>query len=495
MLLLVQTPRAGVMQKFSIISITLSVLASFLFFSTAHADIEWSGVYRFEGNHIKNSDLNSRGKELGYGVSHLVLRPKIVAGDGVTIHGQFNIFNEDTVYENSQLGQIWGHGVRNGAAANTTSSNQDSNATSDNQTAETIKVSQLYLTLNHEYGQLLVGRAPIHFGLGISHNAGRGLFDHWYDTRDLVGYKFIVGNLYFLPMFGKVNEGVLNGNDDMNDYMIQVMYENPESDIEMGVFYQMRKGSESASDTPVGASGGNVLGGATGAQGAEVDSKLVNIFARRNFSTFMFGLEAAFQSGEAGAFTAGGEKVTWGGFGVAAEFEYKPEGSKWHWGLNLGTASGDDPATDAKFEGFIFDRNYDVGMLMFNRPLGQDDFLRTRLETGSVRDANNVIDSADIEALSNVMYFAPRVRYIFSDRWSLDNTLVTGWLGTNPIVGQDVSKDLGYEWDISLNFSPRKGVSWVNQVGVLFPGAAWEGGTAYDSDFAFGLTTKAAISF
>jgi hypothetical protein len=484
MLLLVQTPRAGVMQKFSIISITLSVLAAVTFTSRAYADIEWSGVFRFEGNHIKNSDLNDRGRELGYGVSHLVLRPKIVAGDGLTIWGQFNIFNEDTIYKNSQHGQIWGNGVGDG----TPSSTEDSNAISDNTEAESIKVSQLYMTLNHEYGQLIVGRAPIQFGLGMTHSAGRGLFDHWYDTRDLVGYKFIVGNMYFLPMYGKVNEGAINANDDMNDYMIHAQYENPESEIEMGVFYQMRKGSESSSDVPVGA---GLLGTTAG---AEVDSKLVNIYAQRSAATWRVGLEAAFQSGEVGAFNAGGEKVTWGGFGLALETELRPEGSRWNWGLNAGTASGDDPATDTKFEGFIFDRNYDVAMLMFNRPLGQDDFLRTNISTGSVR-TGGVIDKVDVESVSNVMYIAPRARYIFNDRWSLDNTLITGWIGTNPITGQDTSKDLGYEWDISLNFSPRKGVMWVNQAGFLFPGAAWEGGTLYESEFAFGLSTKAAISF
>src|SRR5690606_30744851 len=101
----------------------------------------------------------------------------------------------------------------------------------------------------------------------------------------------------------------------------------------------------------------------------------------------------------------------------------------------------------------------------------------------------------DVETLSNVIYVAPSIKYHFSEKWSLDNTVITGWLGTNPLAGQDVKKSLGYEWDISLNFSPRKGVVWTTQAGLLFPGAAWEGGGQYESSFAFGLTTKAAISF
>ncbi len=395
-------------------------------------------------------------------------------------------------YPNSQLGQIFGSGV--GATPPTTG--PTSNVVSERQKAETIEISQLYLTFNHEFGQLIVGRAPLHFGLGITHNAGRGPWDHWYDTRDLVGYKFILGNLYFLPMIGKVNEGLLNRTDDLTDYMVQVQYENPETDIEMGVFYQMRKGGDQASDAPAGAANGSI-GGPTAVNTGAIDARTVNVYALKDTERWRLGLEASFQSGETGVLVApGGEKVTYDAFAVAAEFEYRPEASRWKWGLKAGNASGDDPTTNGKFEGFIFDRNYDVAFLMFNHPLGRADFFRTGYVTGATREATTGSpNAADVEAISNVLYVSPTVKYAFSDRWSLNNTLTTGWLGTNPIAGRNVSKDLGYEWDISVNFQPRKGVMWVNQVGLLAPGSAWEGDGQFDSAFTYGFTTKASISF
>src|SRR5690606_19678836 len=141
-------------------------------------DLEWSGVYRIEGYHVKDSNLDS-GKEKNYGLHHLILRPKIVAADGLMIYSQLDIFNSaDAAYHNSQMGQVWGSGIGTGAPTNS----RDSNSLAENQEAETIEVTQLYLTYIQEFGQLLVGRAPLHFGLGITHNAGRGLFDHWYDT-------------------------------------------------------------------------------------------------------------------------------------------------------------------------------------------------------------------------------------------------------------------------------------------------------------------------
>ena len=493
------------MQKKSVILTTLGLLTASLFLnSTVNAgDIEWSGLYRIEGNRIENSELRGgRKRHLGYGLTHLVLRPKITAGDGLTIYGQFNIFNNPTDYPNSQMGQVFGSGVRT-VAKNATTSQNDSNAISRTQKAEAIDVTQLYLTYNQEYGQLIVGRAPLQFGLGMTYSAGRGLFDHWYDTRDLVGYKIVMGNMWILPMFGRPSGGTINNSDNIDEYMAQLQYENPESDLELGIFYSMRTSGDQGSDAPLGTAAGEVLGGTGATLGSGINTKTVNIFAVRDNERFRLGMEASFMSGESGVNTVSGEKVTWGGFGIATEFEYRPESSKWKWGLKAGAASGDDPNSDAKFEGFTFNRNYDVAMLMFNHPLGQDDFLRTKLVTGNRFDnaTDKNINKADVEAISNVIYVAPTARYAFSDRWTWDNTLVTGWISTNPIIGTSVSKDLGFEFDTTLTFMPRKGVAWVNQLGLLFPGAAWKGGPAagggntYDSAFAYGFSTKAAISF
>lgn len=488
MLVCLQSSQAGVVQKNSVILIALTVLLAGLFSNSAVAgDLEWSGVYRFEGNFLKNSELDGD-REITYGQHHLVLRPKITAGDGLTIYGQFDLMNS-SAYPNSQMGQIWGSGPGTPAAGEPAA---NSNSASQAQKAESIEITQLYLTYTQEYGSLLVGRAPLQFGLGMTHNAGRGLFDHWYDTRDMAAYKFVVGNLFFMPMFGKASEKNLQQPDDVNDYMFQFQYENPETDLELGVFYQWRKSNNQGSDTP----GGTPLGGATNAGPiAKVDNRTVSVYALRNSENLRLGLEAAFQSGETGVQTAGGDNVAFGGFGVAGEFEYRPQDSKWRWGLKAGSASGDDPGTDAKFEGFIFDRNYQVAMLMFHRPLGQNDFLRTQFQTGTVRGADGRINKADVEAISNVIYLAPNAHYSFNDRWSVDQAIATGWLTEQPIAGRDGGKDLGYEYDISLNWAPRKGVMWVNQVGVLFPGSAWESDGQYNSKMAFGLATKAAISF
>lgn len=454
------------------------------------ADFEWSGIYRVEGNHIKNSELNG-GRQLDYGLHHLSLRPKIVAGDGITIFGQFELFNSNS-YPNSQLGQVFGSGVNTSSPYASGTTADDSSGLSGVQRSEAILISQLYLSWVQEYGALLAGRAPLQFGLGMSYSAGKGLFDHWFDTRDLVAFKIMMGNLSLTPMYGKVHEGDLDRAEDINDYMVNLGYENPESDLEMGVFYRVRKSGDTGSDVPVDPAPYGI--GGVGATNAAIDMNELNLYAAKDTDRWRFAVEGAFLSGQIGVKTSGLEDVTMNGFGVAAEFEYRPEGSRWKTGFKAGYASGDDPETNSQYEGYIFDRNYEVAMLLFNRPLGGQDVLRTGAYGGGPNATTGLQDKPDVESVSNAVYAAPYFDYQWTDKFSLHGVFAMGWLHTDPQAVDDVGKDLGYEVDLGLSFSPRKGVVWKNEIGMLFPGSAFD----FNGDgpgFAYGYTSRAAISF
>jgi hypothetical protein len=470
----------------------LACLALLVGANAGAADFEWSGTYRVEGNHIKNSELNGS-RQLDYGLHHLSLRPKIVAGDGITIFGQFELFNSNS-YPNSQLGQVFGSGVNTSKpyAAGTTA--DDSSGLSGVQRSEAILISHLYLSWVQEYGALLAGRAPLHFGLGMSYNAGKGLFDHWFDTRDLVAYKIMMGNLSLTPMYGKVHEGDLDRAEDINDFMVNLMYENPESDLEMGVHYRVRKSGDTGSDVPKDSATNPVGIGGNNSVNAAIDMNELNVYAAKDTDRWRAAVEAAFLSGKIGVATAAAEDVTMNGFGIASEFEYRPEGSRWKYGLKAGYASGDDPETDSQYEGYIFDRNYDVAMLLFNRPLGRQDVLRTGAYGGGPNATTGLQDKPDVEAISNVMYAVPYFDYQWTDKFSVQGALALGWLNVDPQLVDDVGSDLGYEVDLGLSFSPRKGVVWKNEIGMLFPGSAFDF-NGEGPGFAYGYTSRAAISF
>jgi hypothetical protein len=494
---------------------------SLLFFGLSSAgamaaDIEWSGLYRVEGVSRYKPDLANGDRGIDYGLQHLILRPKIIASDGFTIRSQFDVFNNSD-YPQSHLGQVWGsslHKSDNGTNPplfdrSTIHSGDGSNVISQTGSAGDIEVTQLYLTWDHEFGSLIVGRAPLQFGLGMTYSAGMGMFDHFYNTLDMVGYKVVLGNIFVMPMIGKSSGGALDRNDDVHDYLVQAQYDAPENDVELGVMYHLKNSNDQGSDAPITDASGNSILGGTGASYSSVNIQTINVYALKDTPSFRLGAEFGFQNGQIGVQSNAGDHVGINSFGIALEMEYRPLESSWKYGIKAGYATGDDPTTQGTYEGFIFNRNYDVAFLLFNHQLGQFDVFRTRLIGGgggspnytSSASTQNEISSPDIDAISNVMYFAPYTVWKMSDRWNMKGVLATGFLNVDPTGSLTSagtgSKDVGWEFDYSINFTPRKGIAWLNEVGVLVPGHAFSGSSTqnFQTSNSYGFQTRAAISF
>ncbi len=446
-------------------------------------DLNWTGRYRFEGVQIGNSELNKDNSEKSYFLHHLVLGPKIIAGDGIEIIGRFDLFNNDQ-YPNSQLGQVLGNGP--GEATPTDSTN--SNVLSRVQKSETIQITELYFHWINEYGALIAGRVPIQFGLGMTYSAGRGDFDHWLTTKDLVGYKISVGNILLVPMYGKVDEGSLGSNDDVNDYMFHFQYDNPDSELSLGLFYETRISYLDSHDPPTS---GSALGGANSVKGIEsFNAQILSLFVAKRSTIFGFSMEAAFTTGRTGVATQSGSSVDFKGTGVATETYWKPSGN-WNFKLVAGMASGDNPNTDESFEGFLFNRNYNIGLMLFNHRMGQYDIFRTSLDQIKNKSASDDVDS---ETISNAMYFAPSAEWKWTEKLSLNSRLIYAVLSEKP--NSETASDLGLEFDFGTEYRPFERLSWITEVGVLFPGGAFRGGTLdLPNDKAFALSTKATISF
>ncbi len=473
----------NVLRQFLIVTIAFVLLLPI----AEAANFQWEGRYNFEALTVDKPRLDSSISDKTYGLHHLILRPKIVAADGFLIRGRFDVLNQGS-FSNSGLGQKLGVGPRTGAAnASTDSSN--SNTLTHTLASDFIAVNELYLTWLQEFGALIVGRAPLQFGLGITYNAGMGEFDHWLDNRDMIAYKIQMGNFIIMPMLGTTDEGNIGGEDDVNDYMVHLEYNNPETGLALGVFHQTRVTTQSGNDFPTGPFGAGAVSGfnSKGFEGSQN-----SIYVRQKVDDIHIGVEAGFTSGKAGVTNATGGEVRFNGYGVAAEVDWKPEGQELTAGIKFGAASGDDPNTTDAYEGFIFDRNYDVGMLLFNHPLGSYDAFQTSLgrPAGVTAEA-----SYDTEAISNVIYIAPQLRYQFAERWKLDATLLTAIINQDPLGG-GTADDVGYELDVAITYKPSERITLKSEVGLLQPGDAFKGGANdYKSEFVYGITTKAAISF
>jgi hypothetical protein len=476
-----------------------AVLLAALTTSTAFAgDLDWSGVYRIEGNMFENT-LGTGGKRKEYGVHHLILRPRIVGADGLYINSQLNIFNSKSNTWGDQLGAVYGNGLNDSPSTSTTSNSGNSNTLSERQEPEQLRISQFYLTMVQEFGSLIVGRAPIQFGLGMTHSAGRGMFDHYMDTRDMVGYKMVMGNFYLLPMLAKVDEGGIGGYDDVNDMFIQLQYENGETDTEMGVMYWTRKAGFGANDSEPNTGNGPYCTDAGGcARSSDYDYELYNFYFAKKTDNYSFGIEVANQSGDAGIVDSVGNGVQLSGMGIALDFGYHPKEKRWGTGIKAGFATGDDKTTTDEYEGFVFDRNYDVAMILFNHAVGQLNVLHTEVNGTTSGATGSPLQDPDVESVSNVTYLAPYFNYKYSDRWTINGVFATGQVDQTKLAnGSDTDKDLGYELDVSLSFTPNERVTWQNTFGWFMPGKAFEGSDAQDfsTGSVYGFMSRAAISF
>lgn len=470
------------------------------------ADVTWGGEYRMEAIKIQDPELSSNGSNKSYVLQHLILNPKIVAADGVTVYSRLDVLNNRYfgITDDGNVQSVAGDVLGDGPGQKTSTNETNSNVLGGTQRASTIAVTELYITYNQEFGQLIAGRVPMQFGLGTALNAGNGLFDHYISTKDIVGYKAVLGNLYILPMIGKDSEPVLGLDNDVNDYLIQVEYDNPETDLQLGALYEKRVWTYAASDLPASQTSPNNIGDTNGKGAATIgnggNTTLISVFSRQRLGDFSVGAEVDLASGDFGVTTYNGNDVSLNGYGIAAEVGYKPENSKTSGMFKFGIATGDDPGTNESVEGYAFNRNYDVAMLLFNHPLGQRDFLRTGLYRDTTLNASGsttVNNQIDTEAISNAIYFAPSLKIQQRDSFSYGGTFIYALLNKDPIgMGKGTSTDLGYEFDLNITYKPMERVTWISEAGLLIPGKAWEAGSeGLENKFCYGLQTKAAISF
>lgn len=465
-----------------------NLFLSFLLLSQTAAaiSIDWTGGYRVEYTSVSRPSLADKTLSKDYALNFLYLQPRIIGSDGINIVSRFDVMSSAIpAYSNSQMGSIIGSGLNDGTGATGT------DATSQNQNSSSVKVSQLYLNVNHEYGSLLVGRTPIDFGLGITHNAGKGAFDHWMDTKEVLSYRFVIDNLSFAPMMARTVQDDFGGGV-MNDQIYIVDYNNADAGARAGLFHQTRTAGSATNDyAPTELPSGSAKTGG-------MKTQTINIFLERKWTAFEISLEGSFLTGNTGVQNAAGTEIKLDSYAIVTEALFPAGDGSWEWSGKAGVVSGDNPDTTDKYEGYILDRNYDVGILLFNHRLGSGDILGTSPIHANDSVGGNKLslqNSADDEAVTNAMFLAPSAKYAYDEKIDFKGTIIYAQL-MNAKKFVDMKNDLGLELDMELIYKPRERVTWSTGVGFLLPGAAWEGGTnKFDTKSNIGLTTKAAITF
>ena len=147
--------------------------------------MDWSGFTRGEF-HLQKSNGNM------YGEYHLVLQPKIQVIDRLSIVGSLELFpsySQDLFLESlsskRRVGVLFFH--RPSLSGLDVSS-------------LLLNVTQFYVNYESEFFRFRFGRAPYHFGLGITYNDGQDPSHYWFSVFNQLALYLEYSHFYFQPV-------------------------------------------------------------------------------------------------------------------------------------------------------------------------------------------------------------------------------------------------------------------------------------------------------
>ena len=184
----------------------LSFFVFFLFsFNSWSLSFDWSGWTRVEGYYQNQPGHNY------YGNYHFVLQPEIYVIDGLSVTGRLDLSSLAEPHFSSssaerQTGFVFLY------AENATQKKSASSRLF-------LRPSQIYIDYQDEFFKLRLGRAPYHFGMGITYSASEDPFQHWISAYNQAALHFEYAPFYLQPVFlhnefsksaGVLQLGILN---------------------------------------------------------------------------------------------------------------------------------------------------------------------------------------------------------------------------------------------------------------------------------------------
>jgi len=441
------------------------------------AEVQFEGFYRARARAFDTLSLDrgaATSEGLSAGASHrLWLRPRFMLTDKVglftELRGLDGVTWGDEVSGVETFDGVPATGVEYGLNAPTGSALLD------------ITLSRVWGEVHTEYGRFTFGRVPLHWGLGLWLNDGLSVdvpfADHG-DTTDRVMWEHLVDDQFFVRVAADVpTERFLGREDDTTAFSGAVAYRS--EDLTAGLLAQVDRTGARQQNT--GALNVFTVDGA-------VDVTLGNLHGAAEVVAH-FG---------AGDLDGGVNDATITAVGTAAHADLELD--IFTIGLRAGIATGDGQPNDAGIRAFTYDRDYSVGMFLFEQPLPT---LATAVaaanETNGGRDFSEVRSGT---ALSNALWIKPTVR-----RTLLEGLEVrVSWLGartakTQAIGGVRTSRSYGNEFQVGASFLGIEHLELDGQLGLFLPGSVYAVSQTEDlsqtgfDDAAFGFQLSSRIVF
>lgn len=489
--------------------------------SIVHAlELNWKGQFRTEINSVFNYTLDSanattdstRMTNPGYYIpgggqtaahfQNLFMRlsPSVIVNDNIYIRSEW--------WLGSPVFGLFGAGLPYSIDQRQFYSSQSRGAT--------ITAQRYWVDLLSDFGTVQVGRAPLHWGLGVVWNNGDGLWDKYQSTADIVRLASKFGSFSFVPAVAKYSMGnsiggaCLNpsagpgpctgseGSGGASDYSLALLYENPDTDMELGVNF-IRRIVENGQD----ASG---FQGLTGSSGGAIYNTW-DLYGKKRIGQITLAAEAPIASGVVSG-------INYSSFAIVGEAKWEPS-DNFEVGLKAGLAPGQagaNSATPSSASPYYFHPNYRLGMIMFGYQF------RNFSGPNSLNNAStpdNYLLSPYDNPITNALYASLAASYRLA-KWRFNGNVIiataqqvatsgnthffNSWTRQFVAYGASANQSnfLGVEVDWGATFKWDDNFLFGVDMGLFFPGAFYKfsnKATENATQTAFATTVKLGVTF
>ena len=211
-----------------------------------------------------------------------------------------------------------------------------------------------------------------------------------------------------------------------------------------------------------------------------------DLYGRTKLGPLSMELEALILWGAAGDTDIGVEdlRILSGGGAFKAGLAIDP----WDVGLELGMATGDEDPTDNQWHAFRFDRDHDVGLLMF------EEAMPTFAVGEGASELNDNIDESlamSYEGVSNAFYMRPSFHVNIRDDLRAGISALLAFPVVPAAFGDEEPKFYGAEIDLDASWTLYSNFEIAGTAAFFFPGPVYEPYRA----FTFGGELRAIVRF
>lgn len=453
------------------------VALGFLAFNQTAPAATWnfSGSFRTEATSFTNLKQSASKESKQFIQARALLDPNLLIDDHFSIRSQWSLLTSPQFTPNAT--QPLGNG-------------QGGFVFGDVQ-SQALNLNRAWLEWTSDFGVVRMGRLPISWGYGLTWDAGNRIWDDYQTTDDRLEYRLHLGNVVGAVAYTKNRKlSVLDGGDDQDFYTVYLQYDNPELDVEGGIYFE-KQNRTSAMDGVSGSSGTTSNPFAPGGKGSLAawtpypkNNNAIDVYLKKTTGRFTFGGEVTWLSGK--AYDIGGDGIDddLNAFGALGNITFAYHKIKIF--SEVLYASGDKNVKDNSSTAF--------SLLHLNRArpgliLGRE--LLGNLYGNSVSQGNLLV-YGNQDAFSGVLYVRPGFRVDWSPSWASG---VEAVIARKAATQNGENASLGWELDFGTDYNVYKNFDLGLNAGFAFPGDGIPLPTSGERKMIFAVRTTAALKF